>query len=267
MRRNHTPFAASALGLAALSVYALGTLPVSAGPTPKAPPTSYPPTLEARVAALETEVSALQTQVVALKSAAGVPGPAGPAGPQGPKGDTGPLGPQGPQGDPGPAGPKGDAGPAGASENCPFTVDGKTVTLSGYNLVVNNGSGSTATANGLGNIIVGYDEQDPNYPAPTGGSHNLILGLYNGSPSVGCIVSGQYNEADSDGAAVIGGYGNVADGYGAVSVGGGNAYADGDWSVVAGGLGGADLTAFGFAGGALVSDPPATGSGGTGTGG
>lgn len=44
------------------------------------------------------------------------------------------------------------------------------------NLQVINGEGATAdTANGLGNLIVGYNE-DTDVPSDRSGSHNLVVG-------------------------------------------------------------------------------------------
>lgn len=40
---------------------------------------------------------------------------------------------------------------------CTAKVVGNDFVIDGCNLVVRNGSGSTSTVNGLGNVIIGYD--------------------------------------------------------------------------------------------------------------
>jgi hypothetical protein len=55
-------------------------------------------------------------------------------------------------------------------------VDGKpTVQFSGVNVQIVNGEGKTASVNGEGNLVIGYDENTENKHAQTG-SHDLILG-------------------------------------------------------------------------------------------
>ena len=52
-------------------------------------------------------------------------------------------------------------------------IDGKpTIKISGANVQIVNGEGTTATTNGENNLVIGYDEE----PGDQGGSHNLILG-------------------------------------------------------------------------------------------
>jgi hypothetical protein len=52
--------------------------------------------------------------------------------------------------------------------------NGATLMLSGLNLQIVNGSGQTnGHANGMGNLIIGYNEKKPGEPIMTG-SHNLI---------------------------------------------------------------------------------------------
>jgi len=126
------------------------------------------------------------------QGAQGEPGPQGPAGEQGargPKGDTGdqgaqgepgPQGPQGERGEQGLPGPQGEQGPAGPGADVVDRVaeleawradletllasvslahDGTTVRFTGVNVQIVSGSGRTnTTPNGLGNLIVGYNE-------------------------------------------------------------------------------------------------------------
>jgi hypothetical protein len=61
------------------------------------------------------------------------------------------------------------------------------VTITGANLRIVNGLGTTETTNGLGNLIVGYNEER----APDGatnirtGSHNVVVGAQNNFSSFG----------------------------------------------------------------------------------
>ena len=72
----------------------------------------------------------------------------------------------------GAAGPQGDRGPTGA------------------NLYVNSGSGATdGPVNGLGNVIIGYNEFRGTGDDRTG-SHNLVVGSKNNFSSYGGIVGG-----------------------------------------------------------------------------
>ena len=121
------------------------------------------------------------------------------------------VGPPGDKGDPGPPGPP---GPPGSDQSGPINelrarVDaltarvavlegllqnfhraGTDVFIDGANLHVRSGSGRTdAPVNGLGNLIIGYDE-----PADggggRGGSHNLVVGRENSYASYGGVVAG-----------------------------------------------------------------------------
>jgi hypothetical protein len=117
------------------------------------------------------------------------------------------------------------------------------VRLAGVNLQVVNGAGSTESTNGLGNLIVGYDEyrgitgetvsfcsRHPLYPEvdqttceATGGtwysytytedntgSHNLVIGKYNNYTSYGGLVVGFYNSIRGPYATVTAGRYNKA---------------------------------------------------------
>ena len=70
------------------------------------------------------------------------------------------------------------------------TVDGQpTLRFTGVNVQVVDGSGNTAGAiNGLGNLIVGYNE---NSSATRTGSHNLVVGMNNSYTSYGGFVGGR----------------------------------------------------------------------------
>jgi hypothetical protein len=128
--------------------------------------------------------------------------------------------------------------------------EGSTLRLSGVNLQIVSGAGSTdAAPNGTGNVVVGYGESDGGGEEQSG-SHNLVLGMNNEYRSWGGIVSGRSNELAAPNAAVLGGNGNRVrapeaaciggsfndvSGRGAVSVGGADGFAAGEQSVVAGG--------------------------------
>jgi hypothetical protein len=74
------------------------------------------------------------------------------------------------------------------------TTTGTDMVISGANLHIVNGAGATTTKNGLGNLIVGYNEKrddTPNTDVRTG-SHNLILGEENSFSSYGGIVGGRH---------------------------------------------------------------------------
>ena len=135
-----------------------------------------------------------------------------------------------------------------------------TVRIVAANLQVVNGEGSSSTINGLGNIIVGYDEVK-NFPPSTcsngqyetipscqgagftwsfgykTGSHNLILGSENNYGSYGGIVAGSQNVINRARASVIGGASNRASGVNSTLIGGFSNRATGTNGVVSGGSG------------------------------
>ena len=131
---------------------------------------------------------------------------------------------------------------------------GTTLRLSGVNLQLVNGSGATSgTANGLGNLIVGYNEPPPApQPDSRAGSHNLVVGPGHRYASYGGMVVGEANaigapfaavgggvdnEANAGWSVVSGGIGNDATGIGASVSGGISNKATGPASAVSGGAG------------------------------
>ena len=91
----------------------------------------------------------------------------------------------------------------------PSGVDAKpTVQFSGANVQIVNGEGSTKTANGEGNLVVGYDEK----PGAQTGSHNLILGEEQTYTSFGGILAGKENAISAPFASISGGSKNTASG-------------------------------------------------------
>ncbi|MEJ2431283.1 MAG: hypothetical protein P8075_20570 [Deltaproteobacteria bacterium] len=116
-----------------------------------------------------------------------------------------------------------------------FNSSSGTVLFEGVNVQVINGMGTTATNNGLGNVILGYDEDDS---ADTkSGSHNLVVGSNHTYTSYGGIVTGLNNEISGPYASVSGGFGNVASGDSSSVSGGFVNAASGDFSSVSGGFG------------------------------
>ncbi|HNC99147.1 MAG TPA: hypothetical protein PKW90_23635, partial [Myxococcota bacterium] len=96
----------------------------------------------------------------------------------------------------------------------------------GVNVYVQSGSGSTwgntegnATVNGLGNLIVGYDEDSDTVDNEKSGSHNLIVGYGNEYTSFGGLVVGIHNSITGSYATALGG-GNTASGSNATVTGG-----------------------------------------------
>jgi hypothetical protein len=109
------------------------------------------------------------------------------------------------------------------------------VTLSGYNLHIDNGSGDTMTANGLGNLIVGYNEVRGDGDTRTG-SHNVIVGKAQNYSGVAGIVAGLWDEIGGSGSAAFGNQ-NLANGNYCTVTGGYQNTARGDFCAVAGGMG------------------------------
>ena len=93
------------------------------------------------------------------------------------------------------------------------TRNGADIDITGANLHILSGSGSTdSTPNGLGNLIIGYNELRYFNNIRTG-SHNLVLGSSNNYASYGGLVAGKYNEILGPFASVSGGQYNTASGY------------------------------------------------------
>jgi hypothetical protein len=143
--------------------------------------------------------------------------------------------------------------------------DSKTALFTGVNVQITNGAGSTATTNGLGNLIVGYKEPSATYggiwlPAPIvcsdgqwanktdcevnrsvwgsnlqSGSHNFVIGVGHTYTSYGGLVTGLSNAVNREFANVSGGAGNVASGQSSSVSGGFINTASGPYDSVSGG--------------------------------
>jgi hypothetical protein len=118
-------------------------------------------------------------------------------------------------------------------------LKGPHVIFSGVNVHIRDGSGRTDdlpnSTNGLGNLIVGYNEM-ATFQEGRGGSHNLVVGPYHTYTSYGGFVAGAGNIVSGPWASVSGGCANTASGDSGSSVSGG-AYntAHGPYSSVSGG--------------------------------
>ena len=122
-----------------------------------------------------------------------------------------------------------------------MTFDGAAneVVITGANLRIVNGLGSTETTNGTGNLIVGYNEQRG--PNPLGadnrtGSHNVVVGTRHNFSSFGGLVVGFTNEISGPFASVSGGADNIASGDNSSVCGGLENTASGAVSSVSGGF-------------------------------
>jgi hypothetical protein len=129
-----------------------------------------------------------------------------------------------------------------------FSREGNEVFITGANLHIVNGLGSTDCTdeegeeipdcpNGLGNLIVGYNElrNSPDFPDVRTGSHNVVVGQQHNFSRFGGLVVGEFNTISGDFAAVSGGLSNTASGT-AASVSGGNVNrASGGWPSGSGG--------------------------------
>lgn len=137
-------------------------------------------------------------------------------------------------GQPGPQGAEGVAGKDGTSIPC-VRVEGNDVYFEGCNIHIRDGSGNTTgSTNGLGNLIIGYNE-DAGGPFNRNGSHNLIIGPNHTYSSFGGIIAGQRNIISAGSASVLGGVDNTASGVQSVVSGGSGNTSSGINSSISGG--------------------------------
>jgi hypothetical protein len=113
-----------------------------------------------------------------------------------------------------------------------FSRKGYDVTITGANLHLVNGLGRTSCTddqgqpmpncpNGLGNLIVGYNETRGEDIRT--GSHNVVVGIQHNFSSFGGLVVGEFHTLSGDFAVVTGGQSNTASGsHSSVSGGEGN---------------------------------------------
>lgn len=118
-----------------------------------------------------------------------------------------------------------------------FTRVDNNVFITGANLNIRNGSGATYQngTNGVGNLIVGYNEGRSAGGDARTGSHNIVFGMQNNFTGTGGMVGGTNNAISGFFASVLAGTGNLASGnYSLVSAGYNNR-ALGNWTFVGGG--------------------------------
>ncbi len=140
-----------------------------------------------------------------------------------------------------------------------------TILYEGVNLQIVNGLGATngnpsdpeatnifsTNTNGLGNLIVGYNEASP-VPGPSekNGSHNVVIGHGHIYESFGGLILGQDNSVIAPYSSVTGGNENTASGsYSSVSGGNKNTASGGGASVSGGSLNVASATDSSISGG------------------
>ena len=184
-----------------------------------------------------TSISQISPKVQAELKATGKAGHVGPAGAPGITGAQGNEGKPGERGETGERGEPGEPGLSLLSKSeqetlksiLPYVkyvasgVGGKpTIQLSGANVQIVNGEGSTEATNGAGNLVIGYDENKNNEPQT--GSHNLVVGPEQRYTSYGAILGGRdnkalgpydfvvgiANKASNEGSSVSGGFENTA---------------------------------------------------------
>src|SRR5437660_9426114 len=98
----------------------------------------------------------------------------------------------------------------------PAGVGGKpTVQFAAVNVQILNGAGRTASVNGTGNLVVGYDEA----PGNQSGSHDLILGQFQSFTGVGELVGGYDNSATGNYSSVLGSFSAASGKYATVTGG------------------------------------------------
>ena len=99
-------------------------------------------------------------------------------------------------------------------------IEVPTLVFSGMNVQIVNGLEDTETANGAGNLIVGYNVGRNENECPDGfacdrrwGSHMLVTGEKNNYTSFGGLLAGRYNETSGSYSSVSGGRDNTASGF------------------------------------------------------
>jgi hypothetical protein len=113
-------------------------------------------------------------------------------------------------------------------------VAGPNVVFKGCNLQIKSATSEDDTS-GLGNLIVGWNDESPDVSFRTG-SNNLVCGDQNNFNSYGSFLAGCNNATQDPCCSVSGGYGNNTVGnYASVSGGSGNMAGNGACTSVTGG--------------------------------
>ena len=92
-------------------------------------------------------------------------------------------------------------------------LKGPHLIFSGANVHIESGSGTTVDTTGLGNLVVGYDEDSADSSAIDSnriGSHNLVIGPQHEFTASGGVVSGYANFTSTNYSSVTGGECNAA---------------------------------------------------------
>lgn len=122
-------------------------------------------------------------------------------------------------------------------ETPPETGGTTTVRLTGANFQIVNGLGQTQTNNGVGNLIVGYNELGNVYGQGDvrTGSHTIVCGEQNSYSTYGGIAAGMSNSILGVFSSSVGGLGNTSSGSYAACLGGGINTASGSGATCLGG--------------------------------
>lgn len=83
-----------------------------------------------------------------------------------------------------------------------------TLVVTGLNVQIVNGLGQTHTANGAGNLILGYNETGHPLGDDRTGSHYLVFGKECNYSAAAGLVGGEQNWAMSAGGSILGGSAN-----------------------------------------------------------
>ncbi len=121
------------------------------------------------------------------------------------------------------------------SKTAHITSTDRDVTISGANVHIVDGTGTTASSSSLGNLIVGYNGTRGFGSDLRTGSHNIVLGDRQNFSGYGGLVAGYSNSIGKPYATVTGGFNNAASGISSSISGGSNNTTYGDASAVSGG--------------------------------
>lgn len=97
---------------------------------------------------------------------------------------------------------------------------GREIVFDSLNVSVRNGLGRTDLANGLGNLVVGYNRVRGDSTDDRRGSHMVVTGDRNSYSGFGGFLGGNRNSTSGIYSTVLGGTGNVSSGQTTVVVGG-----------------------------------------------
>jgi hypothetical protein len=117
-----------------------------------------------------------------------------------------------------------------------FNSASNELVITKANLRIVNGLGTTNTTNGLGNVLVGYNEERRSGQDDIrSGSHNVVVGEQHNFSRFGGLVVGFFNEISGDFASISGGARNTASGAFSSVSGGDSNTASSAFSSVSGG--------------------------------